>query len=73
MKCKQKSAWELRGTVQVESIQIKWFSGQSGIEAGPHERWTKMLKTKLAQGEPSGLSPLKSDGSHDGQREAGPR
>jgi hypothetical protein len=35
--------------------------------AGPHERQLKTLKTKLAQGGPSGLSPLKSDGSLDGQ------
>ncbi len=35
-------------------------------EAGPHERWPKALKIKLAQGEPSGWSPLRSHGSHDG-------
>ncbi len=36
-------------------------------EAGPHERQPKALRTKLAQGAPSGLSPLRSDGSCDGQ------
>jgi hypothetical protein len=36
-------------------------------EAGPHERQPKALKNKLSQGGPSGLSPLRSDGSCDGQ------
>jgi hypothetical protein len=36
-------------------------------EAGPSERWPEVLKTKLAQGGPSGSSPLRLDGSHDGQ------
>jgi hypothetical protein len=36
-------------------------------EAGPRERRPKALKTKLAQGGPSSLSLLRSDGSHDGQ------
>jgi hypothetical protein len=36
-------------------------------EARPRERQPKMLKTKLAKGEPSGSSPVRSDGSHDGQ------
>ncbi len=35
-------------------------------EAGPHKRWRKTLKAKLAQGGP-GLSPLSLDGSCDGQ------
>jgi hypothetical protein len=35
-------------------------------EAGPRERQPKMLKSKLAKGEPSGSSPVRSDGSHDG-------
>ncbi len=34
-------------------------------EAGPCESWPKALKTKLAQGGPSGLSPLRSDGFRD--------
>jgi hypothetical protein len=38
-------------------------------EAGPRKRLPKALKTKLAQGGPSGSSPLISDGSHDGQAE----
>jgi hypothetical protein len=36
-------------------------------EAGPCERWPKKFKTKLAQGGPSGWSPLRSDHSCDGQ------
>ncbi len=56
-----------RGTLQIESTQIRQFSLQSGgrldlVRGGP-----KALKTKLAQGGPSSLSPLRSDGSHDGQ------
>ncbi len=34
-------------------------------EAGPSERRPKALKTKIVKGGPSGLSPLRSDGSHD--------
>jgi hypothetical protein len=41
--------------------------GTVRCEAGPHDRQPKALKTKLAQGEPSGLSPLRSDDSRDGQ------
>jgi hypothetical protein len=36
-------------------------------EAGPHEGQSKAHKTKVAQGGPSGSSPLRSDGSGDGQ------
>jgi hypothetical protein len=37
-------------------------------EAGPCERQPKALKTNLSQGGPSsGLNPLRSDGSVDGQ------
>jgi RNA 3'-terminal phosphate cyclase len=36
-------------------------------EAGPRERQLKALKAKLIQGGPSGSSPLRSDGSRDGQ------
>jgi hypothetical protein len=36
-------------------------------EAGPGEMQPKVLKTKLAQGEPSSLRPLRSDGYLDGQ------
>ncbi len=36
-------------------------------EAEPQERWPKALKTKLAQGGQSDLSPLRSDGSSNGQ------
>ncbi len=36
-------------------------------EAGPRKRRPKVLKTKLAQGGPSGLSLLVSDTSCDGQ------
>jgi hypothetical protein len=36
-------------------------------EAGPLERRPKVLKTELAQERPSGSSPLRLDGSHDGQ------
>ncbi len=36
-------------------------------EDGHCERRPKALKTKLAQGEPSGSTPLRSDGSCDGQ------
>jgi hypothetical protein len=38
-------------------------------EAGPRERQPKTLKTKLhvAKGGPSGSSPVRSDGAHDGQ------
>jgi hypothetical protein len=37
-----------RGTVLIESTQIKWFWEQSGREAGPREQWPKPLKTKLS-------------------------
>ncbi len=36
--------------------------GYPGGEAGLHEQWPK-----ATQGGPSDLSPLRSDGSHDGQ------
>jgi hypothetical protein len=36
-------------------------------QTGPQKRRQKALKTKLTQGGPSGLSPLRSDGSRDGQ------
>jgi hypothetical protein len=36
-------------------------------EAGPRERWSKTLKTTIAQEGPSGSNPLSSDGSHDDQ------
>jgi hypothetical protein len=36
-------------------------------EAGPQERWPKALKSKLAQEQPSVLSPHRSDGSCDSQ------
>ncbi len=36
-------------------------------EAGPRKSQQKVLRTKLTQGGPSGSSPLRSDGSHDGQ------
>ncbi len=36
-------------------------------QAGPRERRPKALKTKPAQEGPSGSSPLRSDGLHDGQ------
>ncbi len=36
-------------------------------EAGPRERLPKALKAKLTLGGPSGSSPLRSDGSDDGQ------
>jgi hypothetical protein len=39
-------------------------------EAGPQERWPKVLKTKLTQVGPSGSRPLRSDGNCDDQ--AGP-
>jgi hypothetical protein len=38
-------------------------------ETGPQKSQTKALKSKLAQGGPSGSSPLRSDGSCDGQAE----
>ncbi len=40
-------------------------------EARPRERWQEALKSKLPQERQSGSSPLRSDGSHDGQQEAG--
>ncbi len=36
-------------------------------EAGPGERKPKALKAKTTDGRPTGSSPLRSDGSHDGQ------
>ncbi len=36
-------------------------------ETGLHERWPKELITKLTKEGPSGLSPLRSDGSCNGQ------
>ncbi len=38
-------------------------------DAGPCERHPKALKTKLAEEGPFGSSPLRSDGSSDGQAE----
>ncbi len=52
---------------QVHSDQM--VLGTVRQEAGPRER-QPALTTKLAQGRASGLSPLRSDGSQDGQREA---
>ncbi len=43
------------------------FLGTVRWEAGSRERQPKTLKTKLAQGGPSGSSPLRSDGYRDGQ------
>ncbi len=40
--------------------------GTARREAEPLERWAKALKTKLTQGGPADLSPLRSDGSCDG-------
>ncbi len=42
-------------------------SWDSQTEAGPCEKRPKALKTKLAQGGPSGSNPLGSDGFHDGK------
>ncbi len=50
---------------QIPSDQM--VLGTVRLEAGPRERWPKALKTKLAQGGPSGSSPLRSDGSRDSQ------
>jgi hypothetical protein len=41
--------------------------GTGRQEAGPRERKPKVLKAKITDGRPSGSSPLRSDGSHDGQ------
>jgi hypothetical protein len=41
--------------------------GTDKREVGPQRRRPKPLKAKLTQGGPSGSSPLRSDGSHDGQ------
>jgi hypothetical protein len=49
-------------TIRIESTQIRWFSWWPGREAGPHER-----QPKATQGGLSELSPLRSDGSCDGQ------
>jgi hypothetical protein len=51
------------GTVHSDQIvlgTVRWVSGTC-------ERQPKPLKTKLTRGELSGLSPLRSDGSHDSQ------
>jgi hypothetical protein len=45
----------------------KMVLGTVRQEAGHHERWPRTLKTKLAQEWLSGSSPLRSDGSRDGQ------
>jgi hypothetical protein len=50
---------------QVHSDQM--VLGKVRQEAGPSEKPPKTLKPKLAQGGPSGLSPLRSYGSHDHQ------
>ncbi len=50
---------------QVHSDQM--VLGTVRWEAVPCEKWPKALKIKVAQGGPSGSSPLRSDGSHDGQ------
>jgi hypothetical protein len=49
-------------TVRIKFTQIKWFLGQSDRRLPKADS-----KTKLAQGGPSGSSPLKSDNSCDGQ------
>jgi ABC-type branched-subunit amino acid transport system ATPase component len=56
-----------RGTVRIESTQIKWFSEQSDRRLDLVRGGHRHLRTKLGVGGSSGLSPLKSDGSHDGQ------
>jgi hypothetical protein len=50
---------------QVYSDQM--VLGEVRQEAGPKERRPEELKTKLAQGGPSGTSPPRSNGSCDGQ------
>jgi hypothetical protein len=50
---------------QVHSDQM--VLGKARQEAGTQKRQLKVLKTKLTQGEASGSSPLRSDGSHNGQ------
>ncbi len=57
------SQWDCSDRVHSDQIilwTVRW-------EAGPRERLPKVLKTKPTQGRPSGSSPLRSDGSHDGQ------
>jgi hypothetical protein len=49
-------------TILIDSTQIRWSSRKSDREAELHEWWPK-----ASEGEPSGLSPLRSNGSHDGQ------
>jgi hypothetical protein len=44
------------GSNQVHSDQMVLATVRWG--AGPKKRWPKVLKTKLTQGGPSGLSPL---------------
>ncbi len=53
-------------------VQDRVHSNQTVLEtvrreAGSRERLPKAPNYKLAQGGPSGLSPLRSDGSRDGQ------
>ncbi len=55
----EKTAQSQGETDQIESTQIRWFSG--------HPDGKLDLRFKLAQGEPPGLSPLRSVGFHDGQ------
>ncbi len=43
-----------------------FFNGQSDGRLDPVRGSQRALKSKLAQGGPSGSNPLRSDGSHDG-------
>ncbi len=56
-----------RGIVWIESTKIRWFLEQSDGRLDLVRGGQKELKTNLAQGGQSGLSPLRSDGARDGQ------
>jgi hypothetical protein len=56
-----------RGSVLIKSTKIRWFSGQSDGRLDLVRGGQRHSKYKLAQGRSSGSSPLRLDGSRDGQ------
>jgi hypothetical protein len=50
------------GLLGLNPLRSDWFSGQSGGEAVLREQWPKAAHLR-----PSGSSPLRLDGFHDGK------
>jgi hypothetical protein len=55
--------------VHSDQMVLETVSVEAGLLRGGGQ---ETIKTKLDQGGPTGSSPLRSGGSHDGQQEAGP-